>query len=64
MRKPTPITCWACGRQRRVPEEGRFVDGSWPSDSPLLPHTRRRRRWVCGWNCYTKLHEIYVEKRQ
>jgi hypothetical protein len=62
--KPTPVTCRACKRGKRVPDEGRNVDGSWPSDQQILAHIRRRPVWVCGWNCYQKLLELLTTKRQ
>jgi hypothetical protein len=48
------VRCFRCGRERMFGGEGRFIDGSWLEDKPLIERGIHDV-WVCGWNCYRHL---------
>jgi len=47
------VKCVVCKRERQTLSEGRRIDGSWAEDERIPK--RYWDKWVCCWNCYSKL---------
>lgn len=47
------IKCVVCGRTKKFPGHGRFIDGSW-ADDRFVPQ-EYHGKWVCCYHCYEKL---------
>jgi predicted nucleic-acid-binding Zn-ribbon protein len=56
------VRCIVCNRRKTCQNEGRIIDGFWAED--LKVDKKYWYKWVCCWNCYTKLikKEINNEK--
>jgi len=47
------IKCCVCKREKKLKEEGRFIDGEWVDDD--LIQKRYWGKWVCSYSCYNKM---------
>jgi len=47
------MKCIVCGREKKVENEGRIIDGNWKEDKEIPQ--KYWGKWVCSFPCYKKL---------